>query len=337
MIVYRFALLGAGFIGSVHAANLAGHSKIDFALIYDIDSTRAQRLADEYGTQATDDLEAAFDPDRVDVVFIASSTDTHADHLRHAADAGLAVLCEKPIDLDLDRATDAARYAQSHNIRAMVDFNRRFDRDYAQMKDAVEAGEIGDVELIQLTSRGPAMPPLDYIAVSGGQLRDQTIHFFDLARWISAQDPVEVYATGTALAEPRLAEYGDVDTSVATLRLPSGAMVQIDCTRRTGYGYDERIEVLGSEGMIEARRQRTGSVSRYRAGQVIDDGLHPGWFERVQPTYAAALDHFVRSLDHDGPITPSLDDGLKAQAIAEAATRSLASNRSEAIRYNELS
>jgi myo-inositol 2-dehydrogenase / D-chiro-inositol 1-dehydrogenase len=336
MIMYRFALLGAGFIGSVHAANLTGHSKIDFTLIYDIDSIRARRLADEHGAQATDDLEAAFDRGRVDVVFIASSTDTHADHLRRAADAGLAVLCEKPIDLDLDRATDAARYAQSHNIRAMVDFNRRFDRDYAQMKSAVDAGEIGDIELIQLTSRGPAMPPLDYIAVSGGQLRDQTIHFFDLARWISAQDPVEVYATGTALAEPRLAEYGDVDTSVATLRLPSGAIVQIDCTRRTGYGYDERIEVFGSQGMIEARRQRTGSVSRYRAGQVIDDGLHPGWFERVQPTYAAALDHFVRSLDHDGPITPSLDDGLKAQAIAEAATRSLASNRSEAIRYSEL-
>jgi myo-inositol 2-dehydrogenase / D-chiro-inositol 1-dehydrogenase len=336
MIMYRFALLGAGFIGSVHAANLTGHSKIDFTLIYDIDSIRARRLADEHGAQATDDLEAAFDPGRVDVVFIASSTDTHADHLRRAADAGLAVLCEKPIDLDLDRATDAARYAQSHNIRAMVDFNRRFDRDYVQMKSAVDAGEIGDIELIQLTSRGPAMPPLDYIAVSGGQLRDQTIHFFDLARWISAQDPVEVYATGTALAEPRLAEYGDVDTSVATLRLPSGAIVQIDCTRRTGYGYDERIEVFGSQGMIEARRQRTGSVSRYRAGQVIDDGLHPGWFERVQPTYAAALDHFVRSLDHDGPITPSLDDGLKAQAIAEAATRSLASNRSEAIRYSEL-
>jgi myo-inositol 2-dehydrogenase/D-chiro-inositol 1-dehydrogenase len=337
MTMYRFALLGAGFIGSVHAANLATNPKIDFRLIYDIDSVRAQRLATEHGAQATDDLEAAFNPDRVDVVFIASSTDTHADHLRRAADAGLAVLCEKPIDLDLDRATDAAQYAESHNIRAMVDFNRRFDRDYAELKSAVDSGEIGDIELIQLTSRGPAMPPLAYIAVSGGQLRDQTIHFFDLARWISGQDPVEVYATGTALAEPRLAEYGDVDTSVATLRLPSGAIVQIDCARRTGYGYDERIEVLGSSGMIEARRQRTGSVSRYQGGQVIDDGLHPGWFERVRPTYAAALDHFVRSLDHDGQIRPSLDDGLKAQAIAEAATRSLASNRSEPIEYRELS
>ena len=278
----------------------------------------------------------AFDPDRIDAVFIASSTDTHADHLRRAADAGLAVLCEKPIDLDLDRATDAARYAESRGIPAMVDFNRRFDRDYAEVKRAVDTGEIGDVELIQLTSRGPAMPPLEYIAVSGGQMRDQTVHFFDLARWISGLDPVEVYATGTALAEPRLADLGDVDTSVVTLRLPGGALVQIDSTRRVGYGYDERMEVLGSTGMIEARRQRTGSVSRYHAGHVIDDGMHPGWFERVQPTYAAALDHFVRCLDDNAPITPSLDDGLRAQAIAEAATRSLTSNRSEPITYNEL-
>lgn len=337
MTTYRFALLGAGFIGSVHAANLASHPGIDFRVVYDIDSARANRLAAQHGTQATDDLEAAFDADRIDAVFIASSTDTHADYLRRAADAGLAVLCEKPIDLDLERATEAARYADRSGTRAMVDFNRRFDRDYAELKRAVAAGEIGEVELIQLTSRGPTVPPLDYIAVSGGQMRDQTVHFFDLVRWISGLDPVEVYATGTALAEPRLADYGDVDTSVATLRLPNGALAQIDSTRRIGYGYDERIEVLGSSGMIEARRQRTGSVSRYQAGQVIDDGLHPGWFERVRPTYAAALDHFVSSLDQDGPVSPSLDDGLKAQAIAEAATRSLTSKCTEPIDYPRLS
>jgi myo-inositol 2-dehydrogenase/D-chiro-inositol 1-dehydrogenase len=337
MIMYRFALLGAGFIGSVHAASLSDHPRIDFAVVYDIDSLRAKRLAAAHGVHAVDSLEAAFDPDRLDALLIASSTDTHAEYLRRAADAGLAVLCEKPIDLDLDRAAGAARYAQRHGIPTMVDFNRRFDRDYAELKRAVDAGEIGDVELIQLTTRGPQMPPLDYIAVSGGQMRDQTIHFFDLGRWISGVDPVEAYAAGTALAEPRLVDYGDVDTSVVTLRLSTGALVQIDSARRIGYGYDERIEVLGSTGMIEARRNRTGSVSRYQAGRIIDDGLHAGWFERVQPTYAAALDHFVRCLEDNSAITPSLDDGLKAQAIAEAATRSLTSKRSEPVTYYELS
>ena len=334
--MHRFGLLGAGFIGTVHAGNLANQPRVVFTVVYDIDPVRAKRLAAQHGAEAVGSLEAVFDPDRLDAVLIASSTDTHADHLRRASDAGLAVLCEKPIDLDLDRATEATRHANSHGIRAMVDFNRRFDRDYAEVKRAVDAGEIGDVELIQLTSRGPVMPPLEYIAVSGGQMRDQTVHFFDLARWISGLDPVEAYAAGAALAEPRLVDYGDVDTSVVTLRLPNGALVQIDSTRRTGYGYDERIEVLGSTGMVEARRQRDGSVSRYGAGRIVDDGLHPGWFERVQPTYAAALDHFVRCLDEDEPLSPSLDDGLRAQAIAEAATRSLTSNRSEPITYREV-
>jgi myo-inositol 2-dehydrogenase / D-chiro-inositol 1-dehydrogenase len=329
----RFALLGAGFIGSVHAANLAAHPDVAFTLVYDVDQSRAKALADAHGARSATDLTEAFDPDQVDAVFIASSTDTHAENLRRAADARLAALCEKPIDLDLGHAVDVVGYATERNARAMVNFNRRFDRDYAELKRVVNSGEIGQVELMQLTSRGPAMPPLSYIEVSGGQMRDQTVHFFDLARWIADLDPVEVFATGSTLAEPRLADYGDVDTSAVTLRLPTGALVQIDSTRRTGYGYDERIEILGSTGLVEARRHRAVAVSRYSAGRVIDDGLHPGWFERVRPTYAAALAHFVAALEHGDPITPSLDDGLKAQAIAEAATRSLTTGRSEPITY----
>lgn len=329
----RFALIGAGFIGSVHAANLAANPDVDFALVYDVDQTRAKALADAHGAQPAADLAQVFDADRIDAVFIASSTNTHAVNLRRAVDAGVAALCEKPIDLDLGHAVDVVAYATDRDAKVMMNFNRRFDRDYAELKQVVDSGEIGQVELIQLTSRGPSMPPLSYIEVSGGQMRDQTVHFFDLARWIADLDPVEVFATGSTLAEPRLADYGDVDTSVATLRLPTGALVQIDSTRRTGYGYDERIEVLGSTGLVEARRHRAGNVSRYGAGRVVDDGLHPGWFERVQPTYGAALAHFVAALENGDPILPSLDDGLKAQAIAEAATRSLASGKSEPITY----
>jgi myo-inositol 2-dehydrogenase/D-chiro-inositol 1-dehydrogenase len=327
----RFALIGAGFIGTVHAANLAANPDVDFCFVYDVDTKRADALARSYGAAVAGSLDEIFDTGAIDAVFIASSTDTHAGHLRRAADAGVAVLCEKPIHLDLAEATETVAYARERNTLAMVDFNRRFDRDYAELKRIVDSGEIGGVELIQLSSRGPAMPPLEYIAVSGGQMRDQAIHFFDLARWISGFDPVEVFATGSTLAEPRLAAYGDVDTSAVTLRLASGALVQIDCTRRIGYGYDERIEVLGSTGMAEARRHRNGNVSRYTAGKVTDDGLHPGWFERVKPTYAAALAAFVNALEDGTPISPSLEDGLKAQAIAEAATRSLTSGRAEPI------
>ncbi|MCP2049232.1 UNVERIFIED_ORG: myo-inositol 2-dehydrogenase/D-chiro-inositol 1-dehydrogenase [Paenarthrobacter nicotinovorans] len=329
----RFALIGAGFIGTVHAANLAAHPGVDFRLVYDVDRQRAQTLAAAHGAAAATELEELFDPSLIDAVFIASSTDTHAGHLRRAAAVGIAALCEKPIDLDLERARETATFAQECGVPVMVDFNRRFDRDYGELKRLVDSGGIGTVELIQLTSRGPSMPPLSYVAVSGGQMRDQTVHFFDLVRWLSGLDPVEVFATGSALAEPAIADYDDVDTSAVTLRLPGGALVQIDSVRRTGYGYDERIEVMGSEGMVEARRHRTGAVSRYSGTSVVDDGLHSGWFERVQPTYAAALSAFVSALESGEAPAPSLEDGLKAQAIAEAAVLSLRSGRMEPVKY----
>ncbi len=329
----RFALIGAGFIGTVHAANLAAHPGVDFRLVYDVDRQRAQTLAAAHGAAAATELEELFDPSLIDAVFIASSTDTHAVHLRRAAAVGIAALCEKPIDLDLERARETATFAQECGVPVMVDFNRRFDRDYGELKRLVDSGGIGTVELIQLTSRGPSMPPLSYVAVSGGQMRDQTVHFFDLVRWLSGLDPVEVFATGSALAEPAIADYDDVDTSAVTLRLPGGALVQIDSVRRTGYGYDERIEVMGSEGMVEARRHRTGAVSRYSGTSVVDDGLHSGWFERVQPTYAAALSAFVSALESGETPAPSLEDGLKAQAIAEAAVLSLRSGRMEPVKY----
>jgi myo-inositol 2-dehydrogenase/D-chiro-inositol 1-dehydrogenase len=331
--MYRFALLGAGFIGSVHAANLAAHPDVDFSLVFDIDEDRAKTVARRHGNRVTGTLEEVFDRDVVDAVLIASSTDTHADYLRAAAGAGLAVLCEKPIDLDLARAVDVVGYAIDTGITAMVDFNRRFDRDYAELQRVVASGEVGDVHLIQMTSRGPVLPALAYIAVSGGQMRDQTVHFFDLARWISGLDPESVFAAGSTLVEPKLRDYGDVDTSAVTLRLPGGALVQIDSARQIGYGYDERIEVLGSTGMVEARRHRAGAVSRYGAGHVVDDGMQAGWFERVAPTYRGALDHFVDALGGGGTIGPTLTEALKAQAIAEAATTSLASGRMEPVRY----
>lgn len=329
----RFALIGAGFIGGVHAANLAVHPDVDFTLVYDVDRTRSEAVAGRHGSRATPDLAEVFDADTVDAVLIASSTDTHADHLRTAASAGISALCEKPIDLSLARAVDVVEFAVQQGIPAMVDFNRRFDRDYAELQRVVASGEVGDVHLIQMTSRGPVLPPLEYIAVSGGQMRDQTVHFFDLARWISGLDPEAVFATGSTLVDPRLKDYQDVDTSAVTLRLPGGALIQIDSARQTGYGYDECIEVLGSTGMVEARRHRAGAVSRYGAGRVVDDGMQAGWFERVAKSYRAALDHFVGALRDGSPIGPNLTEALKAQAIAEAATTSLASGRLEPIAY----
>lgn len=334
--MHRFALIGAGFIGSVHAQSLAAHPDVDFALVYDVDHARASEVAGRHNARAAATLEEAFDRDHVDAVLIASSTDTHADHLRRATETRMPVLCEKPIDLDLSRATEVVRNALDAGLAAMVDFNRRFDRDYAELRRSVRSGEMGAVRLLQMTSRGPTLPPLSYIAVSGGQMRDQSVHFFDLARWIAGEDPVEVFATGSALTDPRLREYDDVDISAITLRFPSGALVQIDCVRQIGYGYDERIEALGADGMVEARRHRAGAVSRYVGDRVLDDGMHASWFDRIAASYAAALGHFVDALQHGSPIGPDLSEALKAQAIAEAATLSLNSGRMEPVQYPAL-
>ena len=328
----RFALIGAGFIGSVHAQNLAANEQVDLRLVYDSDTARATALAARYGASVATEV-AAFDPDEVDAVLIASSTDTHARYLRTAADAGLAIFCEKPIDASYERAATTVAYVLERTTRAMIDFNRRFDRDYAELRRIVRAGEIGEVELVQMASRGPTMPPLEYLASSGGQMRDQTVHFFDLATWITGLDPVDVFVKGSALVDSRIREFGDVDTSIATLSLANGGLVQIDSVRRSSYGYDERIEVFGSAGMAQARRQHDGHVSRYHGRWITSDGMHAGWLERVRPTYAAALAAFVRSLEGDSAETPTLVDALKAQAIAEAATRSLAGGRLEPISY----
>lgn len=327
----RFALLGAGFIGSVHAGNLAANPCVDFVKVYDVASDRAAAIAKQHGATAVDSVAEALTD--VDAVFIASSTDTHADNLRAAVDAGVAALCEKPIDLSLDRAREIVAYAESKHAKVMVNFNRRFDPDHAELKRIIDADGIGKVELVQMTSRGPVVPSLEYVKVSGGQMRDQTVHFFDLARWIAGADPVEVFAAGSALADPRLADYDDVDTSVCVLKLPDGAIVQIDNNRRTAYGYDERIEVLGAKGLVESMRHRARRVTQYLEGRVVESQLYAGWFERMQPTYALALDHFVQLLESGAPIEPSLSDGLKAQAIAEAATRSLHTHVSEKIAY----
>jgi len=329
----RFALLGAGFIGKVHAQSLASHPNVDLRLIYDVAEDRATELAGIHGATATTDVERCFDKREVDAVLIASSTNAHSEHLRLAADHGIPAYCEKPIDLDLDKARETVEYCESKKLVAMVGFNRRFDRDHDEVHNAVRAGEIGDIELVEMSARGPSMPPIEYVAVSGGLFRDSTVHFFDLTRWITGMDPVEVYATGSRMVDPRIERYGDVDTAVVTLKLPNGGLVVLDNTRRAGYGYDEKIEVFGSGGMIESRRNRTGSVSRYLPGKVVDTGLHAGWFERVQPTYYKALDAFVTALAGGTAPAPTLRDGLKAQALAEAATKSLASGKTEQVQY----
>ncbi|MCB0214176.1 MAG: oxidoreductase, partial [Anaerolineae bacterium] len=210
---------------------------------------------------------------------------------------------------------------------------RRFDPNHLSAREAVQNGDIGKLEMMHLTARGPQPPPISYVKVSGGQFRDQTIHFFDLACWIADEDPVEVYATGAALVDPAIGEAGDVDTSMLILTMASGALCHIDNSRRSDYGYDERIEVFGSKGMVQSRRKPIRDVSLYTGTKVVSDGLHAGWYERMEPSFVLALDAFISSLEGNDTPYPTLMDGLKAQFIAEAAVESLQKHQPVKINY----
>jgi myo-inositol 2-dehydrogenase/D-chiro-inositol 1-dehydrogenase len=323
----KIAVIGAGFIGSVHAKNVALHPATQLVAVSDVNLEAAKKLAATTGAKAVADAADIFADKEVEAVFICTSTNTHVDYLKRSAQAGKAVYCEKPIGLDYQEAAEAVRVVRATKVPAMLGFNRRFDPNHAALQEAVRNGEVGKLEIIQMTSRGPTLPAISYLATSGGQLKDQTIHFFDLLRWITGDEAQEVYAIGAAMVDPKVAEVGDVDTSIAAIRMASGALCQIDSARRTGYGYDERIEVFGSKGMVESRRQRVRGVSRYLGDKVIDDGLHPGWFERIEPSYYRILDAFAETVAKGTDPSPSLEDGLRAQLLADKATESLRSGK----------
>ncbi len=329
----RFALFGAGFIGQVHGLNVAAHPRAELAYVYDVNPTAAEKMAALTGAKVVGSPNYVWSANDVDAVVIASSTNTHADLLMSAIAAGKPVYCEKPIDLNIDRVKEVAVAAEKKHTPILIGFSRRFDPNHLGVRQAIQSGEIGKIEIMHLTSRGPQPPPISYVKVSGGQLRDQTIHFFDLACWLAGETPVEVYATGAALIDPAIGEAGDVDTSLIIMKMASGAFCHIDNSRRSAYGYDERIEVFGAKGMVQSNRKPVREVSLYQGDKVISEGLHAGWFERMQPSFGLALDAFISSLEGKPTPYPNLRDGLTAQLIAEAAVESLHTNKPVKIEY----
>jgi myo-inositol 2-dehydrogenase/D-chiro-inositol 1-dehydrogenase len=323
----KIAVIGTGFIGSVHAKNVARHPGTELVAVNDTNFEFAKKAAAATGAQPVADIADIFEDQNIEAVVIATPTNTHVEYLTRAANAGKAIYCEKPIGLDYGEAEKAVTAVRKTGVPVMLGFNRRFDASHAAVKQAVEKGEVGKVEIIQMTNRGPQPPPIEYVKVSGGQMRDQTIHFFDLLRWLTNDEPVEVYAIGGALVSAAIGEAGDVDTSIVSIRMASGAFCQIDSSRRAAYGYDERIEVFGSEGMAESRRQNFRGMSLYKGRTVTEDGMYAGWFERIESSYYQALDAFLTSVRKGTAPSPSLEDGLKAQLIADKATECLKTGR----------
>jgi myo-inositol 2-dehydrogenase/D-chiro-inositol 1-dehydrogenase len=317
----KTALLGAGRIAGVHATAITANPGSTLVAVSDINADAAAKLAGQYGAEVRTTEAILADP-AIDAVLIATSTDTHSDLIERATAAGKAVLCEKPVDLSLARAQACRTAAARTGKPVMIGFNRRFDPNFAALKAALDRGEIGKPEMLSITSFDPAPPPVAYIKVSGGLFRDMMIHDFDMANFLMGAAPVTVSAVGTCLVDPAIGAAGDVDTAVVTLSYADGRIAVIKNSRRAVYGYDQRVELLGSEGLLQAQNMLEHTVVKSTAAGVT--GAKPTWFflERYMPAYAAEWAAFVAAVGSGSPLPVTLDDGVAALAMAEAATRS---------------
>lgn len=325
------ALFGAGRIGRIHAANLARQPGARLRCVVDVFPEAAGELAAVHGARAlTDPGEALADP-AVGAVVIASSTDTHADLIQRAAAAGKAIFCEKPVDLDLARARVCAEAVAAAGVPCMVGFQRRFDPTFAALKRRLDAGEIGEPEILVITSRDPGPPPVAYLKVSGGVFKDMLIHDFDVFRWILGDEAESVHAVGSCLVDPAIAtEAGDLDSTAVTLRTRRGRLCQINTSRRAAYGYDQRFEVLGSRGMLQAGNVRPTEVVSHTETAVSHDLPEHFFLERYRAAYAAEMTHFLTALTENTPVRTTIADGVRALALAGAATRSWREGRAVA-------
>ena len=322
----NFCQFGAGRIGAIHAGNIASHPDARLQFVVDLDPAAAERLAGRYGAAVGTQLEALADP-TVNAVVIASSTDTHADLVEAASRAGKAVFCEKPLDLDRHRAEACVAVARERGVPLMVGFNRRFDPNFTRLERQLRNGRIGRLELLTITSRDPAPPPIDYVRRSGGLFRDMMIHDFDMARWLLGEEPAEVFAAASVLIDPAIGEAGDVDTAVVTLRAPSGALCQISNSRRAVYGYDQRIEALGSKGALRAENVVKSTVSFAGDDGIISDKPLHFFLERYAEAYRREVDHFIGAIASGAMPLVGGGDGVTALALADAALESFRTGR----------
>ncbi|RCS23737.1 inositol 2-dehydrogenase [Phyllobacterium salinisoli] len=315
----RFGLLGAGRIGQIHGRNIAASKRAVLVAIADPMPGAAESLAEATGAsvRTLDEILAAGD---IDAVLIATPTDTHADFIDRAAKAGKAVLCEKPVDLSSARIEETLKAVEKAGVPLMIGFNRRFDPNFAALQARVAEGAVGTVELITILSRDPAPPPVSYIKHSGGLFRDMMIHDFDMARFLLGEEVVEVHSVGSSLVDPAIGEAGDVDTAAVLLKTASGKICQISNSRRATYGYDQRIEVHGSEGMISAGNVHETTVRLAGKNGVTADPVQNFFLERYAAAYAREIEAFIDAIAEGRQPRPNGRDGLEAQRLADAAT-----------------
>ena len=329
----RVGLLGTGRIGSLHAETIASSRESILDSVADVDDESANKLAAQYGAIAKSADEIISDPN-IDAILIATSTDTHSDFIEKAAAAGKAILCEKPVDLSLTRAKKCLEKVSASNNSIMIGFNRRFDPNFAQLKKSLDDSEIGKSELLTITSFDPAPPPISYVKKSGGLYRDMMIHDFDLSNFMMGELPSTISAIGHSLVDPEIGAAGDVDTAVVTMVYSDGKIAVIKNSRRAAYGYDQRIEILGSEGLLQAENILENSVVKSNSDGVISAKPKYFFLERYLSAFKAEWEAFTKSIKENKTVPVTLKDGVAALAMAEAATHS--QNTGKSVQLKEL-
>lgn len=325
----KLALIGAGRIGRLHAENLRRRiPDAEVVAVADVVEEAARKLAAELGIpHAYGDPAPIFEDPKIEAVLICSSTDTHAQFIEQAAQAGKHVFCEKPIALDLERIDRALAAVEQAGVILQVGFNRRFDPSFAEARRLVQSGAIGKPHVLRITSRDPAPPAIEYIKVSGGIFLDMTIHDFDMARFLLGEEVVEVFATGAVLVDPKIGEAGDIDTAVVALRFEGGALGVIDNSRKAVYGYDQRVEVFGERGMIRVENPKPHQAIVSNADGDHAPPLLHFFLERYTDSYVRELEAFLASIREGKEPQVTGRDGKIPVVIGYAAKRSLEEGR----------
>ena len=318
----RIGLLGAGRIGQVHARAVSSVPTAQLVAIADPVSAAARSVRNTYGCDIRT-IEQILVSDDIDAVIICTPTDTHADLIEQFARAGKAIFCEKPVDLDLERVQACLSVVNETNTTLMVGFQRRYDPDFQALRAAIDAGQIGDVEMVSLISRDPGAPPYDYIERSGGIFRDMMIHDFDVARWMLGEEVETVQAAASVLTDPEIGNRGDFDSANAILRTASGRQCTITNSRRATFGYDQRIEVHGSAGSVAADNHHQSRITVANGHGYTRPPLLDFFMTRYIVAYDAEIKHFVDCVTHRAQPRTSGHDGLMAIALAEAALESV--------------
>jgi myo-inositol 2-dehydrogenase/D-chiro-inositol 1-dehydrogenase len=334
-VTLRIAVLGVGRIGRMHAELLARQVPgASLAMVQDINADAAAGVGAEFDVAYTTNVDEVLASPDVDAVAICSSTDTHVPFMIAAAKAGKAIFCEKPISLDLGKVDEALAVIESSGVPFQVGFNRRFDAAHASVRDAVIDGTVGDLHIVRITSRDPAPPPIPYIEVSGGIFLDMMIHDFDMARFVTGSEVVDVYAQAAVRIDPAIGEAGDVDTAVVMLRHENQCITTIDNSRQAVYGYDQRVEAFGSGGLAASENPLTHTGMRRSAAGTISQTIPYFFLDRYIPSYVEEWKSFVSYVSSGGPSPVGANDGRAPLVIGLAAWKSFREGRT--VRCDEI-